>query len=68
MAQPLHENLSEESAGKKSDQVTLASNMQVAFETIKKACLEAPVLPVANFDKPFLLGTETSNLGLGVVL
>ena len=26
-----------------------------AFETLKRACLEAPVLVFADFDKPFLL-------------
>ena len=44
VSQPLHEHLSRESAGNKSDWVTLTNNVQVAFETLKKACLEAPVL------------------------
>ena len=48
--------------------VTLTSNGQVAFETLKKACLEAPVLAFANFDKPFLLETDVSKLGLGLAL
>ena len=61
-------HLSREGAGKKSKQVTLTSDAQVAFETLKKACLEAPVLVFANFDKPFLLETDASELGLGVVL
>ena len=46
----------------------LTSDVQVAFETLKKVCLEAPVLTFANFDKPFLLETNASKLGLGVVL
>ena len=57
-----------ECASKKSEWVTLTSNTQVAFETLKKACLEAPVLAFANFDKPFLLETDASTLGLGAVL
>ena len=39
-----------------------------AFETLKKACLEAPVLAFADFNKPLLLETDTSKLGLGAVL
>ena len=39
-----------------------------AFERLKKACLEAPVLAFANIDKLFLLETDTSKLGLGAVL
>ena len=68
MAQSLHENLSREGAGMKKEQVTLASNAQVAFEMLKKACLEAPMLAFANFDKPFLLETDASKIRLGVVL
>ena len=68
VAQPLHEHLSGEGAGKKSKWVTLTSDMEVAFETFKKACLEAPVLAFASLDKSFLLETDASRLGLGVVL
>ena len=46
----------------------LTSDAQAAFETLKKACLEATVLAFADFDKPFLLESDIRKLGLGVVL
>ena len=60
MAQPLHEHLSGEGANKKNEWVTLTSNMQVVFEVLKKACLEALVLAFADCDKPLLLKTDAS--------
>ena len=39
-----------------------------AFETLEKACIEAPALAVADLDKPFLIETDISKLGLGAVL
>ena len=68
MAEPLHEHLSGEGAGKKNGWVLLTSDMQAAFEMLKKVCLEAPVLAFADFDKPFLLETDTRKSGLGVVV
>ena len=38
------------------------------YEMLKKACLEAPVLAFADFDKPFLQETNASTLRLGAVL
>ena len=45
----------------------LTSEVQVAFETLKKACLEAPVLAFVDFNKPLLLETNASKSGLGAV-
>ena len=66
--QSLHEHLSVEGASKKNEQVTLSEEVWYAFEMLKKACLEAPVLAFADFIKPFLLETDASKLGLGAVL
>ena len=70
VAQPLHKHLSGEGAHKKNKQVTLVAEAKDAFETLKKACLKvlSPVLAFADFDKPFLLETYVSKLGLGAVL
>ena len=68
IAQPLHEHLSGEGARKKSKSVMLMVEAKDAFETLKKACLKAPVLAFATFNKPFLLETDANKLGLGAVL
>ena len=65
VAQPLHKHLSGEGAGNKSEQVMVTSNTQIAFDTLKKACLEAPVLAFADFDKPFILEINAGRLGWG---
>ena len=39
-----------------------------AFEILKGACLEVPVVAFADFDQPFLLETDATKLGLGAVL
>ena len=46
----------------------LMAEAKDAFETLEKACLEAPELAFAHFDKSFLLETDVSMLGLGAVL
>ena len=55
IVQPLHEHLSGEGASKKNKQVALTEEVLSAFEMFKEACLKAPMLAFANFNKPFLL-------------
>ena len=39
-----------------------------AFQALKQACMSAPVLTFADYTKDFLLKTDASKEGLGVVL
>ena len=68
IVQPLHEHLSGKGANKKNKRVMLMAESQNAIKMLRKTCLKAPVLAFANFNKPFLLETDTSKLGLGAVL
>ena len=48
--------------------VTITDNTLGAFENLKKAFLDAPVLAFADYNKPLLLETDASMLGLGAEL
>ena len=68
IAQLLNEHLSGEGASRKSEQVSLSEGALEAFNTLKQACMTAPVLAFTNYTKEFLLETDASEEGLGPVL
>ena len=67
-AQPLNKLISGENAKKKHKQVEWDQQQQDAFETLKKACTDTPILAYADYKKPFWVNTDTSEKGLGSVL
>ena len=68
IAAPLYDLTSGENKDKKSEHVNLSPEAQEAFERLKAACLQAPILAFPDFNKPFLLETDASGRGLGAVL
>ena len=68
IAKPLSDLLSGNNSKLKSEGVELSEEALQAYDQLKMKCMTAPVLAFANFEKPFLLETDTSNEGLGAVL
>ena len=68
IAVPLYDLTSGDNKDKKSEHVDLSPEAYEAFNRLKAACLQAPILSFPDFTKPFLLETDTSGRGLGAVL
>ena len=68
IAAPLYDLASRDNKDKKLEHVNLSPEALEAFDHLKAACLQAPILAFPDFDKPFLLETDASGRGLGVVL
>ena len=46
----------------------LSEDASVAFQALKQACMNSPVLAFTDYTKDFLLQTDASKQGLGAVL
>ena len=68
IAAPLYDLTSGDNKDKKLEHVNLFPEALEAFDRLKAACLQAPILAFLDFDKPFLLETDASGKGLGAVL
>ena len=68
IAQPLNEHLVGEGASRKSEWVSLSKDALEAYQALKWACKSSPVLAFANYMKGFLLKTDPSKEGLGMLL
>ena len=68
IAAPLYDLTSGNNKDKKSEHVNLSPKAHEAFDRLKAACLQAPILAFPDFNKPFLLETDASRRGLGAVL
>ena len=68
IAQLLNEHLAGEGASRKSEWVLLSNDTLEAFQALKQAYMNSPVLAFADFMKDFLLKMDASREGLGAVL
>ena len=68
IAAPLYDLTSGNNKDKKSEHVDLSPEAHEAFDHLKAACLQAPILSFPGFNKLFLLETDASGGGLGAVL
>ena len=68
IAAPLYDLTSGDNKDKKSEHVDLSPEAWEAFDCLKAACLQAPILAFPDFNKPFLLETDASVRGLVAVL
>ena len=64
IAKPLNDLLEGEASKWKTQPVDLPPEAREAFDILKMKCMTAPVLAFADFEKPFLLETDASSLGL----
>ena len=66
IAAHLHDLTSGDNRDKKSEHVDLSPKAREAFDCLKAACLQAPILSFPDFNKPFLLETDASGRSCSV--
>ena len=64
----MYKLISGENAARKKNPIVWNDECQIAFEKLKQLCSSTPILGFADFEKPFILHTDASLLGLGAVL
>ena len=52
----------------KKDSFSWFEEVELAFQQLKVAMVQPPVLALPNFDKPFVIECDASGKGLGVIL
>ena len=68
ISRPLTAYTKGEGSKRKTEEVRLEPEALGAFQQLKEALTEAPVLAYADFTQPFLLENDASSQGLGAVL
>ena len=68
LASPLNNHLEGDVAKLKAHKVVLSQKAKEAFNLLKQALMQAPVLKFADYSKPFVLEMDASSNGLGPVL
>ena len=68
IAAPLYDLTSGDNKDKKLEHVDLSPEALEAFDHLKAACLQAPILAFQDFNRPSLLEKDASGKGLGAVL
>jgi hypothetical protein len=53
---------------KKKSLFIWTADHEIAFHTSKQTLVASPILALANFDKPFVVETDASDVGIGAVL
>ena len=68
LVRPLNNHLEGDASKLKAHKVILSQKAKEAFNLLKQALLQAPVLKFADYSMPFVLDTAASSNGLGAVL